>query len=530
MSIIIKSLTYIHSDKQPLFSDINFSVSKGQKAALVGDNGSGKSTLIKIISGLQRQSSGEIVSSGQIYYVPQHTGQYDNCTLAEALAINAKIKALHNILNGNASTENFTILNDDWDVEERFKTALSSWGIDYLEHSQSMGSLSGGEKTKVFLAGIQIHSPQIILLDEPSNHLDMAGRAMLYDFVAASRSTILCVSHDRTLLNLFDTTLELSHDKIAHFGGNYDFYKQEKENEMQALQKTLSEKEKTFKQTLQKSRKIAEQRQRLESRGKSATEKKSLPRIVANNLGKRAEQSSAKIKEAQDEKLHDMLQSMKEAQEQIRQQTVLRIDFRTSSLHKGKVLAEVKEINFSYGEKALWERPLTFVIRSGERIALEGSNGSGKTTLVKILTGKLKLSHGEVFIADFDYLYIDQDYSAINNSLSLFEQVQLFNDRHLEEHFLKTMLHTYQFPKETWDKKCDCLSGGEKMKLILCCASIRNNTPDMIILDEPTNNLDIYSQKILTETMKSYNGTVLLISHDAYLKREIGIENAIVVD
>lgn len=195
-----------------------------------------------------------------------------------------KLRALHAILNGDVSEENLNQLNDDWDMEEKIQAAFSFWNIQHLSLSQAMKSLSGGEKTKVFLSGISINSPEIILLDEPSNHLDSESRTILYDFIRKSKSTILVVSHDRTLLNLLDTTLELTENSIAVYSGNYDFYKKQKEEKLFALQSQLEEKEKMLKQTQQKARELAEQRQRNELRGKKQQKKEGTPKIMINKM------------------------------------------------------------------------------------------------------------------------------------------------------------------------------------------------------------------------------------------------------
>ncbi len=529
MSIQVKSLSYIHPDKEILFSNIHFSVSKGQKTALVGHNGAGKSTLLRIIAGELNPSEGEVICMKQPYYVPQHLGQYDHLTIAGALGIQEKLKVLHAILEGDASSDNLAILDDDWEIEEKAKAALSYWAIEHLELTQSLALLSGGEKTKVFLSGLLIDTPEIILLDEPSNHLDLAGRTILYDFIKKSKSAIVAVSHDRTLLNLLDTTLELTKTSIEVFGGNYDFYKTSKENKLSALETQLEEKEKTLKQTQQKAREIAQQRQKQESRGKKHTEKKALPRISAGALQSKAEQTSIKMAASQQDKISNITDRLHDIRQQIQEQKVLKIDLRKSNLHKGKILLDVKDLNFSYNNQPLWSSPLTFQVRSGDRICIKGNNGSGKTTLVKILIGLLPPLTGTLYRSDFQFLYIDQSYSVINNSLSVLEQVQQFNDRLLPEHDLKMLLHYHQFPRDIWDRPCAALSGGEKMKLILCCVAISNNAPDMIILDEPTNNLDMYSQEIITEAVKTYEGTVILISHDEYFIREINIEFAIFV-
>lgn len=529
MSIVIKSLSYSHSDRETLFQHISFAIAKGNKASLVGNNGTGKSTLLQIVAGQLQASAGDISLAEKPYYVPQHLGQYDTFTVAQALGIEQKLNAYEAILQGDASVENFTLLNDDWTIEERAQNAFAYWRLLHLSLRQPMHLLSGGEKTKVFLAGILIHEPEIILLDEPSNHLDAQSRELLYEFIRRSKETLLLVSHDRMLLNLLDLTLELSKNGIEAYGGNYDFYKEQKEGKLEALETQLDEKEKTLKQAQQRARELTEQRQRQEIRGKANGLKQNLPKIVAGNLKSKAEVSTAKAKEVQQEKINEIGDSMRQIRTQIQEQQLLKIDLRKSGLHKGKILVEANSINYRYEGSVLWQTPLSFQLRSGDRIRIEGDNGTGKTTLLKLITGILEPTQGDIYRGEFKYLFLDQHYSVIDNTLTVFEQTQQFNERHLPEHELKMLLHYHQFPREVWDRKCDRLSGGEKMKLLLCCLAISNNMPDMLILDEPTNNLDIYSQEVLTQAIKDFNGTILVIAHDQHFISEIGIEQRLVL-
>lgn len=529
MSIVIKSLSYIHSDRETLFQHISFAIAKGNKASLVGNNGTGKSTLLQIIAGQLQASAGDISLAEKPYYVPQHLGQYDTYTVAQALGIEQKFNAYEAILKGDASVENFTTLNDDWTIEERVQNAFAYWHLQHLSLRQPMHLLSGGEKTKVFLAGILIHEPAIILLDEPSNHLDAQSRELLYEFILRSKETLLLVSHDRTLLNLLDLTLELSKTGVEAFGGNYDFYKTQKEGKLEALETQLDEKEKTLKQAQQRARELAEQRQRQEIRGKANGLKQNLPKIVAGNLKSKAEISTAKAKEVQQDKMNEIGDSIRQIRTQIQEQQLLKIDLQKSGLHKGKILVDAKDINYGYERSLLWQMPLSFQLRSGDRIRIEGNNGTGKTTLLKLITGILEPTQGDVYRAEFKYLYIDQNYSIIDNKLTVFEQTQQFNERHLPEHELKMLLHHHQFAREVWDRKCAWLSGGEKMKLLLCCLAISNNTSDMLMLDEPTNNLDIYSQEVFTQAIKDFNGTILVIAHDQHFIDEIRIEQRLVL-
>ena len=526
MSISIQKITYIHTDKDILFKDLDLSVNKGQKVALIGNNGSGKSTLLQIIAGWLSPSSGTIIRPDDLYYIPQHFGQYDNQTIAEALQIDTKIRALHAILNGDASVENFHILNDDWNIEERVQTALVSWGIHDKSTSQSMCELSGGEKTRVFLAGMEIHAPSVILLDEPTNHLDTEGRKQLYEFVKRTSSTLIIVSHDRTLLNLLNTTCELTRSGINVYGGNYEFYKEQKGIMMNALQQQLEEKEKELRLAKKTAKEMAERKNKQNVRGEKANIKKRIPRIAMNTLKDKAEKSTTKLNNIHAEKSEQLTNEINRLRNTLTGTAALKTDFNASSLHTGKILITAKDINFSYNNNdALWKAPLSFQLKSGDRLCIKGANGSGKTTLLKLITGEIVPTQGSLSRIDFKYVYLNQEYSIIKNDKSVLEQAETFNSRNLPEHEIKTILNRYLFPATVWDKSCRKLSGGEKMRLAFCCLMISDNTPDMFILDEPTNNLDIQSIEIITATIKNYTGTVVVVSHDKYFVNEIGIEN-----
>jgi ATPase subunit of ABC transporter with duplicated ATPase domains len=189
-------------------------------------------------------------------------------TIAQSLQIEGKLNALHEILNGNAAEQNFSVLKDDWTIEDRCKEALHYWQLEDLDLSQKMETLSGGQKTKVFLAGISIHQRDLVLLDEPSNHLDISGRRLLYDFIQLTKSTLLLISHDRKLLNFLDTVWELSKHGVKLYGGNYDFYRAQKQIESNALSQDIQSKEKALRKVKEKERETLERQLKLNSRGK----------------------------------------------------------------------------------------------------------------------------------------------------------------------------------------------------------------------------------------------------------------------
>ena len=527
MCISVHQLCYVHADKEPLFQNIDLTVNKGQRLALVGNNGSGKSTLLRILAGNLKPSSGEVVCASQPYYVPQHFGQFDHLTVAEALRVDGPIKALHAILAGDASVENFTRLNDDWSVEERCLSALAFWDLGHLQLSQPMRSLSGGEKTKVFLSGISVHTPEIILMDEPTNHLDASSRDKLYEMVRTGRSTLLVVSHDRMLLNLLPCICELERNGVTLYGGNYDFYRDQKELALIALQNQLDEKEKELRLARKIARETMERKNKANAHSDKTSFKKGISRMAVNTLKDKAEKSTVRLNDVHEEKIASLQSSVAELQNTIPDMRALQTNFNSSALHTGKILITAEQVNFGYTSSSLWPSPLDLRIRSGDRVHITGNNGSGKTTLVRLLLGELEPVVGTVTRADFSYLYIDQECSVIDPALTVFGQTERFNTGHKAEHELKSILNRYLFPYGTWDKPCACLSGGEKIRLLFCCLMIGNNTPDLFILDEPTNNLDIRSVEIITAAIKSYRGTVLLISHDLYFVKEIQINRSI---
>ena len=222
MSIILSGVSYRYRNQQFLFEGIDLSVAAGAKAAVVGDNGAGKSTLLKLIAGELAPAAGSIACSSHPYYVPQQLVAA-GISAACVLGVADKLDALRAICGGTADPRCYDVLADDWDVEARCRAALDHWGLPHVGLTDPVDALSGGERTKLCLAGISVHNPSVILLDEPTNHLDTSGRRRPYDLIRASRATIVAVSHDVALLNLLGTTCELSAKGLKVYGGDYDF-------------------------------------------------------------------------------------------------------------------------------------------------------------------------------------------------------------------------------------------------------------------------------------------------------------------
>lgn len=571
MSIILSGVSFHYANQQPLFESVNLSVATGRKVSVIGNNGTGKSTLLRLIAGELTPSSGSIRCASTPYYIPQQIG-ITGISVSQALNVSDKIEALQAIYEGSEKYEYYDILADDWDIESRCRTALDDWGLPKVELNTPIDSLSGGEKTKLFLAGMSIHRPSIILLDEPTNHLDYKSRRKLYEFISHSGATVMVVSHEVTLLNLLEDTYELSPKGVKRYGGNYDFYKVQKEIEEQALNQQINAEETALRLARKKAKEVNERQEKRSRQGEK--NKDQVPRIMKKTLKDSRENTEAKLKDKHTAIIEQNRQRLADLRQKQNAACELKLDFENTLLHNGKVLISAHRINFRYdtgvlfqensldiesrNEKHshskedndntaignitnqceeriqskedgvttkafLWKNPLDIEIRSGERIHLRGGNGSGKTTLLKLFIGELLPSTGEIIKADFSFVYLDQEYSKVKTSRTLLELAQTYNHRSLPDHELKLRLHRALFPKEMWDKPCHVLSGGERMRLYLCCLMISNQIPDVFILDEPTNNLDLLSLQILTSTIKNYRGTVLIVSHDQQFVEEIGI-------
>lgn len=357
MCIHVQSITYMHPDKDVLFSNVSFTISKGKKVALIGNNGSGKSTLMRLITKELLPSEGQIICPDIPYSIPQHFGQFNHLTVAGALGIERKLYALHAILQGDASIEHFTALADDWKIEEKAVAALNEWGLVGVPLSYPMHLLSGGEKTKVFLAGITIYSPAFILMDEPTNHLDDESRIRLYRFITTAAAGILVVSHDRTLLNLLFSTYELTAKGVTYYAGNYDFYKEQKKLAVEALQTRLKENEKQLQKARKQAREVMERQQKHDVRGKKQNVKKGVGKMAMHTFRDQAEKSTVRLGDVHVDKIRFLAGETVELHKALPDMKTMKVNFNSSSLHIGKILIVASSVNYSYGENPLWSSP-----------------------------------------------------------------------------------------------------------------------------------------------------------------------------
>lgn len=524
----LHQLTYGYPNGNILFKQLDYSLAPGL-SGLTGPNGSGKSTLLQLMAGQLPAVKGRIESTEKPYYVPQHYGQFDHLTIAAVLQIEQPLKALKAILAGETTEKNFTDLGEQWDLEERLLKSFSQWELKAMSPDTPFGQLSGGMKTKVLLSGLSLHEPRCILLDEPTNHLDGSARALFYQFLQGFKGAALIVSHDRVLLDKMQSIVVLQNQELTTYGGNYQFYMEEVSRQKNALQQQLKSKSQSLKQAEELRRQVIQRKQKLDSRGKAKQEKAGLPTILQHSLKNKAENSSARLDASHGEKIDLLKSEVKSLREQDKQIAGMRLAISDSQLHRGKLLVQAEQLVFQYEGAAgpVWKTPLDFSLYSGARWVISGDNGSGKSTLMQLIQKVLEPTGGRIYAAASSLLQLDQHYQIIQPALSVMEQANLFKHPTILAHQVGIALTRFLFTPDFWDKPCSTLSGGERMRLALCCLSLKKEAPDLLLLDEPTNNLDLENLHILTEVVAAFKGTLLVTSHDPMFLQQIGITHAL---
>ncbi|MCT9090185.1 ATP-binding cassette domain-containing protein [Streptomyces sp. ASQP_92] len=517
------ALSFAWPDGTPVFEDFPLSVGPG-RTGLVGLNGSGKSTLLKLIAGVLAPTDGTLTVAGEVGYLPQNLVLDTTVRVDQALGIDAVRAALHAIEDGDADERHFETVGDDWDVEERARATLDQLGLGSIGLDRTIGEVSGGESVLLRLAALLLRRPDVLLLDEPTNNLDLPARRRLYDAVDAWSGVLVVVSHDRELLDRVDRIGDLREGQIAWYGGNFTAYEEALRAEQEAAERMVRVAEADVQR---QKRELADAQVKLARRrryGQKSYDNKVVPRIVANNRRREAQVSAGKHRILQTERLGEARERLDQAVEAVRDDEEIRIELPSTKVHPGRSVLTLRELQLPYGARVEGE----LEVRGPERIALVGRNGSGKTTLLRTLAGQLAPVAGEA-VAHVPLRFLPQRLDVLDDALSVVENVARFAPG-ATDNAIRARLARFLFKGARAAQPAGTLSGGERFRAALAALLLAEPAPQLLMLDEPTNNLDMASVRALRAALDAYEGALIVASHDVPFLESIGVTRWLLLD
>lgn len=483
-----------------ILKDASFSLDEGDKVGLIGTNGSGKSTLLKTIAGLEPIDSGDIwVNSGaKIVYLPQQPDlNEDNTVLEQVFADSGEQMALvreyeelsHKLERGQGDDKMMALLSSvsqqietlgAWEVETNAKIILSQLGIE--DFDAKIGNLSGGYRKRIALATALLSQPDVLLMDEPTNHLDALSVEWLQSYLNRYRGALLLITHDRYFLDrVTNRILEIDRGDLYSYSGNYSYYLEKKA--------------------------LAEDSEASSQRKHAGVLRRELEWL------KRGPKARSTKQKARIDRIHDM-------QGQEFKQSLGKVEIATAGRRIGKKVIEANNICKSYGDRTLI-KDFTYIFNPEDRIGIIGSNGVGKSTLMDIITGRVEPDSGSLEVGSTIHIgYFDQHSEDVNLNenqrvieylKSVAELVKLADGSVISA---SQMLERFLFPPNQQYAPIHKLSGGEKRRLFLL--RVLMGAPNVLILDEPTNDLDVQTLGVLEEYLEDFNGCAIVVSHDRY--------------
>ena len=574
--ITLDHISYAHPSEPALFIDLS-AVFSAPLTGLIGDNGCGKTTLMRLILGELTPDSGSVVAPERMAHLSQDLGLGSDQTLAELCGISEVLRALQAVESGEYSPELYEAIGDRWDVEERTLATLTTYGFtpaalvdrDNPEavralFARRMHSFSGGEAVIAALASLTASNPEFILLDEPTNNLDSAAKAQLFETLKALPCPALIISHDRDLLEHMNVIAELHADRqgVAHlrlFEGNYSTYRQALETEQQAAQRRVSE----AKSRVRSAHREWVQAQEIISRNMSRVWKDDQPDTILALAKDASRQAAAKLRVLRIGKQEQAQEEYQSAQDQVRAQEKIYAELSQQPLPAGRKVLELRRVDSRVVDSRVSretftlrqpekvdslhfspteagdenrqgtpaERPEHLILSGPEHLRITGANGSGKTTLLEAIAHaddpEYRSPVQPAYRVDYclEGAYIPQRIT-LDPQLTLLQCVQQAN-RGVSEQHLRDQLARLLFRRESVHHKTGELSGGERFRAAVAQVLLADPVPQLLMLDEPTNNLDISSVDWLVQALEAYTGALIVVSHDEDFCRRIRIDRTL---
>ncbi|MFE9294487.1 ABC-F family ATP-binding cassette domain-containing protein [Streptomyces niveus] len=517
------ALSFAWPDGSVVFEDFQLAVGPG-RTGLVGVNGSGKSTLLKLFSGALTPTAGRTNAVGEIGYLPQDAVLDTGLRVDQALGIAAARAALLAVEAGDTRAEHFAAIGDDWDVEERARATLDQLGLGRIGLDRTIGEVSGGECVLLRLAALLLARPSVLLLDEPTNNLDLYARGRLYEAVDAWSGVLVVVSHDRELLDLVDRIADLRDGEVTWYGGNFSAYEEALAVEQEASIRMVRVAESDVQR---QKRELADAQVKLARRkryGQKMWDTKREPKAIMQERKRQAQVSAGKHRIMHTAKLAEARIRLDEAVEAVRDDDEIRIELPATQVHSGIGVLRLRELELRYGARATGE----FAIHGPERIAVVGRNGAGKTTLLRTVAGELAPVSGEAE-ALVPTRFLPQRLDVLDDALGVAANVKRFAPAATDNE-IRAWLARFLFRGARADQPVGTLSGGERFRASLAALLLAEPAPRLLMLDEPTNNLDLASVRALTGALGAYRGALVVASHDVPFLESIGITRWLALD
>ncbi|TXS32730.1 ABC transporter ATP-binding protein [Streptomyces sp. gb1(2016)] len=517
------SLSFAWPDGSEVFDDLHLAVGPG-RTGLIGLNGCGKSTLLRLMAGELTPTAGHVRAAGDIGYLRQDLVLDTALRVDQVLGVATARAALHAIEAGDAREEHFAAVGDDWDVEERAGAVLSQLGLSAIGLDRTVGELSGGECVLLRLAALLLARPAVLLLDEPTNNLDMYARGRLYDAVDAWTGVLVVVSHDRELLERVDRIADLRDGAVTWYGGSLSAYEQALAVEQEAAERMVRAAEADVRR---QRRELSDAHVKLARRrryGQKMWDTKREPKAVMGQRKQTAQESAGKHRVLHTERLAEAEERLDEAVEAVRDDEAIRIELPQTQVYPGGGVLMLRDLELAYGARV----PGEWDLRGPERIALIGRNGAGKTTLLRTIAGELEPVSGEAAV-QVPVGFLPQRLDVLDDTLSLVANVARVAPGTTDNGIRARLAH-FLFKGGRGDLLAGTLSGGERLRATLAALLLTEPAPRLLMLDEPTNSLDLSGVHRLTSALAAYRGALIVASHDLPFLASLGITRWLLLD
>ncbi|NUG02157.1 ATP-binding cassette domain-containing protein [Acinetobacter oleivorans] len=492
-----------------MFQQLNFSLESHQVSALIGRNGQGKSLLMQMLN--QMLKSDSILTSGQISWHVKHAylpqlHRLAAQTIAEPLDILDVYHVFKRVEQGVANFDDYDFLEGKWDLPTLWNNLLESAGLP-TDLDFPVKNLSEGQKTKLALSCLFLKSDHYLLLDEPSNHLDQESRKWLIDHLRKHPAGALIISHDRNLLNEVDHIYHLNEHGLHHTTGNYEKFYGQYQTHVAALEQSVQQGQRDVKHMKQKQHEVLMKAQKRERAGNKLRESNSQAKILLDFKKEQAGQSIAAIQSQHQRQISNSQNDLTD--KKMRLETVKPQQFVFPTFHKksGEIL-RIKKLKLKYGT----QKPIDLAVQAAEKIHITGQNGIGKSTLLKAIQAQ-NIHPCDSIHLSVECFYLDQNFSFLCDEMTVIENLSHMNSE-VSELEWRNLLGQLRIRGDKGTQLLSQLSGGEKLKVALLALSQIRPAPELLLLDEPENHLDIESRELLATAIQSYEGAVLLISHD----------------